>query len=115
MAKYVIILRSERWKRLRNKVRREIFKAKKKHYKSRVSITQASHMYPGEWYKQTKLLAKLDNTERTIQPPLGIDVNGFEVAVYSRRIFASVSHDLDPLDIRMLPTCLLKPNHLTVK
>ena len=45
-------------------------------------------------------MAKLGNTETTIQPPPGIDVNGFEgVANNINDIFASVSKDLEPLDI----------------
>ena len=89
---------------MRNKVRREIFKAEKEH---RSRVQRHKKAYPGEWYKQIKLIANLGNDETTILPPPGIDVNDFEgVANSINDIFASVSKDLEPLDTTKLPAYL---------
>ena len=74
------------------------------------NATKRRILVHGEWYKQIKLIANLGNTETTIQPPAGIDVNDFEgVANSINDIFASVSKDLEPLDTTKLPAYLPDP------
>ena len=101
--------RSRKWKRLRNKISREIAKAKKEHYKTRVQRHKKAN--PAEWYKQIKVMANLNNSESTIQPPPGVDANDFEAVANSiNNIFASVSNDLDVLDTAKLPAYRPDPN-----
>ncbi|XP_072021915.1 uncharacterized protein [Amphiura filiformis] len=101
--------RSRKWKRLRNKISREIAKAKKEHYKTRVQRHKKAN--PAEWYKQIKVMANLSNSESTIQPPPGVDANDFEAVANSiNNIFASVSNDLDVLDTAKLPAYRPDPN-----
>ncbi len=100
--------RSRKWKHLRNKVRREIARAKKEHYKNRVQRHKKAN--PGEWYKQIKLMTNLSKSETTIQPPPGVDVNDYKsVANSINDVFVSVSKDLDPLDTSKLPAYLPDP------
>lgn len=95
--------RTRKWKRLRNKIRREIVKAKQEHYKSRVQRHKKAN--PAEWYKQIKLMANLKNSESCIQPPLGADSNNFQAMSNTiNDTFASVSKDLEALDTSKLPT-----------
>ena len=94
--------RSRKWKRLRNKIKRAIFKAKKEYYRTRVQRHKRSN--PAEWYKQIKIMTNLKKGDLSIQPPPHVDSNDFKAVADSiNEHFVSVSEDLKPLDTAELP------------
>ena len=101
--------RSKRWKRLRNKVKRAIHKAKREYYRTRVQRHKRAN--PAEWYKQIKIMTNRNKGEANIQPPPQVDPNDLKAVADSiNNHFASVSTDLKPLDTSELPAYRPDPN-----
>ena len=96
--------RSRRWKRLRNKVRYAIIKAKKDYYRNRVQHHKKAN--PAEWYKQIEVMANLNKAGTTIQPPPHVDDSSDlkAVAASINSHFVSIYNDLQPLSISDLPS-----------
>ena len=101
--------RSVKWKRLRNKIKRVINKAKKEYYKTRVQRHKLAN--PAKWYEQIKIMTNLNKTDSTIQPPPDVDPNDYKAVADSiNDHFASISKDLKPLDTTKLPPYRPDPN-----
>ena len=95
--------RSCRWKRLRNKVKHAIIKAKKDYYRDRVQRHKKAN--PAQWYQQIKVMANLNKIDAIIQPPSHVDSTDFmAVADVINDHFVSISSDLRPLSITDLPS-----------
>ena len=101
--------RSKKWKRLRNKVKRAIHKAKRDYYRTRVQRHKRAN--PAEWYKEIKIMTNCNKGESTIQPPPQVDPNDLKAVADSiNHHFVSVSKDLKPLDTSDLPAYRPDPN-----
>ncbi len=101
------------WRTLRNKVKREVEKAKQSYYTSRIRNLQK--VEPRKWHSEIKKVTKSCQAELKLDVP-GVDDHdekGKADAINS--MFASVSDGIPPLDVSELPSFLpaqAPPPHL---
>lgn len=92
------------WRKLRNRVKREIIKAKSSYHVNRIRMLQKTE--PRKWHQQIKNVTNNRKSELRIDIP-GIDEDdhvGKANAI--NNMFTNVSAHIDPLDMSKLPTYL---------
>ncbi|XP_072048885.1 uncharacterized protein [Amphiura filiformis] len=99
--------RTTEWRRLRNRVQREIFKAKTNYYANRVRHLQKTD--PRKWHQQVKLMTNNNKSEVNIPIPGVEDGDHVGIANAINNRFVSVSDHLCPLDITKLEAYLPAP------
>ncbi|XP_072039411.1 uncharacterized protein [Amphiura filiformis] len=91
------------WRIMRNKVQREISKAKRDFYRDRVQRLKSAN--PAKWYQQIRVMANMTKTESNIAPPQCVNPSDFVAVANSiNEHFASVANDQPPLNVDDLPS-----------
>ena len=91
------------WKRLRNKVKTFIAKAKTD-YASRVQRLKRSN--PSAWYRDIRVLTGGQRNQTPIHIPGILSDDYSKIANTINELFISMSSDLNPLDLNALPAYL---------
>lgn len=93
-----------KWRRIRNKIKRLIDKAKTRYYTERVRKLQQNDIR--SWHQQVKVMTRNNNSEVSIHVP-GVQANKHDVIANAiNDKFVSVSSGLAPLDFSDLPVYL---------
>lgn len=95
------------WKRLRNKVKSSIDKAKTEYYSSRVQRLKQSNS--AAWYREIRVLTGGQRSHAPIHVPGISSDDHLNIADTINKLFISQSSDLNPLDLSALPAYLPAP------
>ena len=98
----------EKWKRLRNRVMREIEKAKKEYYCTRIQKLKNSN--PSSWYREIRILTGQRNEHPSIDIPGLLTNDPSQAANAINDHFSNIASDLNPLNTESLPAYLPAPS-----
>ncbi|KAI8487943.1 hypothetical protein Bbelb_343910 [Branchiostoma belcheri] len=89
------------WKQLRNKINREVKRARKSHYCNRVEKLKKEN--PGKWYQEIKTILNMQQKELSLHIPGNETADNSFIANYINRQFAEVAQGRPRLDPTQLP------------
>ncbi|XP_072051828.1 uncharacterized protein [Amphiura filiformis] len=96
------------WRKLRNKVQREITKAKLTYHAQRIRSLQKTE--PRKWHQQIKIVTNNNKSELRVSVPGVADDDSTGKANTINNMFASVSAHIEPLVLAKLPAYLPAKN-----
>ncbi|XP_072016828.1 uncharacterized protein [Amphiura filiformis] len=92
------------WRQLRNKVQREIAKAKINYHAN--SVRNLQHKDPRKWHQQIKVMTNDTKAEHNIHVPGIQNSDHVSIANSINDLFVNVSSNINPLDNTKLPSYL---------
>ena len=92
------------WKYLRNKVNREVKKARRSYYSDRIKTLQKEN--PASWYREIRGLLNMQHKELSVSIPDNESADSLFIANYINEQFATVAQGRPSLDPAQLPAYL---------
>ncbi|KAI8494998.1 hypothetical protein Bbelb_269840 [Branchiostoma belcheri] len=89
------------WRYLRNKVNREVKKARRSFYRDRVQNLKVEN--PADWYKEIKTMLNIQQSELSLNIPGHDEADNVFISNHINKKFAEVAQGRPPLDPEQLP------------